>query len=86
MSQQRIPNTDSIEELARFWDSHDLTDFENQLEEVGEPAFLRGKPATVAVKLIPEDVRALKRIAKSEGVNEITLVGRWVHERLRKSS
>lgn len=59
---------------------------ENQLEEVGEPAFLRGKPATVAVKLSPEDVRTLKRIAKSEGVSEVTLLGRWVHERLRKSS
>ena len=41
VSPQRIPNTDSIEELARFWDSHDLTDFENQMEEVSEPVFLR---------------------------------------------
>jgi hypothetical protein len=33
----KLPQTDSIEELARFWDSHDLTDFEDQLEEVTEP-------------------------------------------------
>jgi len=36
--------TDSIEELARFWDSHDLTDFAADLEEVAEPVFER-RPA-----------------------------------------
>ena len=38
MSSRKIPQSDSIEELARFWDTHDLTDFEDQLEEVTEPA------------------------------------------------
>jgi hypothetical protein len=28
---------------ARFWDSHDLTDFERDLEEVTEPVFVRTK-------------------------------------------
>ena len=43
MKYQGIPNTDSIEELAQFWDNHDLTDFEGQLEEVRRPVFRRGK-------------------------------------------
>jgi hypothetical protein len=37
----RLPTTDSIEELASFWDTHDLTDFEDQLEVVAEPVFAR---------------------------------------------
>jgi hypothetical protein len=37
----RLPKTDSIEDLARFWDTHDLTDFQNQLEVVDEPIFVR---------------------------------------------
>ena len=37
----KIPETDSIQELASFWDTHDLTDFEDQLEEVTEPVFER---------------------------------------------
>ena len=36
MKRTNIPQTDSIQELARFWDTHDLTDFEDELEEVGE--------------------------------------------------
>ena len=39
MQIQDLPKTDSIEELARFWDSHDLTQSEGNLEEVTEPAF-----------------------------------------------
>ena len=39
MNDSEIPNTESIKELAEFWDTHDLTDFEDQLEEVKEPVF-----------------------------------------------
>ena len=28
-----IPRTDSIQELAAFWQRHDVTDFEDELEE-----------------------------------------------------
>ena len=34
-----LPKTDSILELARFWDTRDLTDFENELEEITERVF-----------------------------------------------
>jgi hypothetical protein len=37
----KIPDTDSIRELAEFWDTHDVTDFDDQLEEVAEPVFVR---------------------------------------------
>ena len=83
MRSQRIPDTDSIDELARFWDSHDLADFENQLEEINAPVFVRRKEATFAIALTPEEVRALRKIARSQGVKEPTLVREWVRERLR---
>ena len=34
MKKQTLPQIDSIEELAHFWDTHDLTAFEDELEEV----------------------------------------------------
>jgi hypothetical protein len=39
MKRNRIPVTDSIRALADFWDQHDLTEFEVELEEVPEPVF-----------------------------------------------
>lgn len=61
MKKLRIPQTDSIHELARFWDEHDLTDFEDQLEEVTEPVFER----QTVVKIPLLDPRRLKRLRNS---------------------
>ena len=44
MSTSKIPHTDSIEELARFWDHHDLTDFEAELEEVPAETVFERRP------------------------------------------
>jgi len=41
MKTKTLPRTDSIQELARFWETHDLTDFEDELEEVAGPVFGR---------------------------------------------
>lgn len=44
----RLPATDSVRELASFWDTHDLTDFDNQLEVVAEPVFERKREPRAA--------------------------------------
>ena len=86
MKYQGIPNTDSIEELAQFWDNHDLTDFEGQLEEVRRPVFRRGRESRVAIALTPKEAQDLKRLAESEGTQESELVRNWVRQKLRESS
>lgn len=47
MSTIQIPQTDSIAELAEFWDSHSVADFDDQLEEVTEPVFDRESLTTI---------------------------------------
>ncbi|MBN1509191.1 MAG: hypothetical protein JW955_20265 [Sedimentisphaerales bacterium] len=81
----KIPQIDSIEELAKFWDTHDITDFEDELEEVEEPVFDRGTQAVMRIRLLPEQAEALKRIARSRGMDEADLVKEWVSEKLRAS-
>ena len=49
MKPQKLPQTDSIQELAHFWGTHDLADFEEELEEVAEPVFERS--TTIATPL-----------------------------------
>jgi hypothetical protein len=44
LNMNKIPKTDSIEELAKFWDTHDLTEFEDEMEEVQEPISDKGPP------------------------------------------
>jgi hypothetical protein len=87
MRKRKLPNTDSVEELARFWDTHDVTDFEDELEEVTEPVFackgVRAKGASLSIVLPPADVRRLKGIARSMGVRETTVLRQWIVEKLR---
>ena len=81
MSSPNLPKTDSIQELARFWDTHDVTDFEAELEEVGEPVFDR--QTVVQVPLTCQDAEAVQDIAKQKGLAAAELIRQWVHEKVR---
>jgi predicted DNA binding CopG/RHH family protein len=82
MSRAKIPKTDSIEELANFWDTHDLTDFENQLEEVSEPPSTR--KTIIEISLPSKDANAAKKIAKRKGVDFDELIRQWIFEKIHK--
>ena len=81
MNIKTIPQTDSIQELAQFWDTRDLTDFEAQLEEVIEPVFDR--EALVQISLRSQEVEAVKKVARSRGINYTDLIREWVLEKVR---
>ena len=70
MKTMRLPKTDSIEELARFWDDHDVTDFEDELEEVTEPVFRRADETTLQINLPKQDLEQLRRIADQIGIDQ----------------
>ena len=76
----KIPRTDSIQELATFWQRHDLTDFEDELEEVPDPVFQRTH--VVGVPLTGDEHKAVKEAAASRGIDEAALIREWIKERL----
>ena len=80
MIQKQIPNTDSIKELARFWDENDITNFEDLLEEVNEPIFAKGKD--IKVHLLQEEFESLEKLARQKGLKHNDLIREWVLEKL----
>ena len=86
LEKRGLPLIDSIEGLARFWDTHDLTDFAGDLEEVTRPVFVRAKGRVVTVSLKANEAQRLKRIASSKGVKDSTLLRQWIVERLNEVS
>jgi predicted DNA binding CopG/RHH family protein len=80
MNTQRLPQTDSIQELARFWDTHDLTDFEDELEEVSEPIFERA--TVITLHLQSHEAEAIREMAKSKGLADAELIREWVLEKI----
>ena len=80
MNSQRLPQTDSIQELANFWDTHDVTEFEDELEEVHEPVFERD--TDIRVRLETGDAQAVREMARSRGIEDAELIRQWVLERI----
>jgi hypothetical protein len=80
MKKSKLPKTDSIEKLAEFWDTHDLTDFEDEMEEVSEPVFVRG--TAVKVPLESREAEAVEQLAQAKGISREQLVREWVLEKL----
>ena len=80
MSTPTIPKTDSIEELAQFWSCHDVTEFEDQLEEVSEPVFER--ETVVKIPLPLKEAETIKELAESKGLHDVDLVRQWILERV----
>lgn len=80
MNTNNLPQSDSIQELAQFWDTHDLTDFEGDLEKVTEAVFDR--ETTVMIHLSSEDAVVVNEIAKAKGLNDAELIREWVVEKV----
>ena len=76
----KLPATDSIQELATFWQQHDVTDFEDELEEVAEPMFQRAH--VVGVALTQAEHQAIRDVAVGRGLDEAALIHEWVKEKL----
>ena len=78
LNSKKILQTDSIQELTNFWDTHDITDFENELEEVSEPVF----DNSVSVQLESKELEIIETLAKSCGISSENLIREWVVERI----
>ncbi len=82
MKKSKLPKTDSIQQLAKFWDTHDLTDFEEELVEVAEPVFVRGR--AIKVHLESPEAEAVQQMAQAKGVSQEELIHAWVLEKLAR--
>jgi hypothetical protein len=78
----RIPDFQTVEEETEFWDTHDITDFLDELRPV-RVRFSPNLSTGMTVRLDPAEREALGRIAAEQGAGPSTLVRMWIKERLR---
>jgi hypothetical protein len=83
MKSEHIPKTDSIQELAQFWDTHDLTDFENELEEVIDD--VSDNETSFTFNLHRNEAEVVVQIAQSKGFQPSQLIQIWVAEKIRST-
>lgn len=78
-----IPEFASREEEAAFWDSHDFSEFEDELTPV-KVRFAKRLSQGVAVRFDEETLEALRIQARRKGIGPTTLIRMWVIERLQE--
>ena len=78
-----ISQSQSIAEMATFWDEHDATEFEDQTNEVDIIFDLAVRRHYVAID--PTLLQKLQQTAVARGLNTESLVNLWLQERLLSS-
>lgn len=79
----RIPEFQSLEEEAEFWDTHDITDYLDEMRPV-KVRYVPNLSAGMTVRLDPADREALGRISAERGIGPSTLARMWIKERLNE--
>ena len=80
---RRIPKFRSLEEERKFWDTHSITDFLDELKPV-KVAFIRPKKKLISLRLEAPQIESLKAIASHKGLGYLSLIRYWITERLSK--
>jgi hypothetical protein len=79
----RIPEFASREEEAEFWDTLDLTDFEDEFKPV-QVKVAEKLGAHITIDLDHEAWHKLLSAARQKGVSPIALARTWIMERLEE--
>jgi hypothetical protein len=78
-----IPEFDTLEEIANFWDTHSTADDDDLTQEVYFAVTLPDERQPV--RLLPELGRQLAAWANRQGVSLETVVNVWLTEKLSEA-
>ena len=79
-----ISQSRTLEEMAEFWDTYSLADFEDHTYEVEMTFDSSVRRSFVGIE--PELMDELRRIAKKRQVSTQTLVNVWLQRRVDQAS
>lgn len=72
-------------EIAKFWESHDASEFWPEMKEEKEFKDKRPKK-TISMRFDIETLDQLRQIADAKGLGYQTLIRMWVKEKLKKEA
>lgn len=79
-----IPPFKTLEEEARFWDTHSAVDEINKGTTVG--FHQANKTQTITIRFEPKKLQSLREKADKMGVGPTTLARMWIMEKLSHSA
>lgn len=80
----RIPKFKTYEEEAKWWETHNLVDYQDEFRTV-KVRFAKNLSEGIHVRLDSNTLEKLRREANQKGIGPTTLVRMWVMEQLRSA-
>ena len=78
-----IPEFETLDDIAEFWDKHSTADYEDLTHEVQFDVRLRKRAEEArTITLLPELSETLQALASARGVSLETLVNVWLTEKV----
>ena len=81
----RIPEFATRQEEAEFWDTHDFTDYWDELEPV-EVKFSDDLSSCITIPLDSNSLTEVFNLADKKGVSPASLIRSWILERLNRAN
>ena len=78
----RIPDFKSRQEMAQWWDTHDLADYQDEFKTV-EAKFAKNLSEGITIRLDPKTLNKLRSQAHKKGIGPTTLARMWIKENLQ---
>src|ERR1700694_1530509 len=82
-NKSRIPNFATREEEAKFWDTHDISDYWDEMKPV-RVRFAKQLSEGITIRLDPQTLSELRSLASERGIGPTTLARMWILEHLRR--
>ena len=85
IEKSRIPEFANFQEEAEFWDTHDLSDYWDELKPV-KVKFAKNLSEGITIRLDAKTLEELREQAHSKGIGPTTLARMWILERLHSKT
>lgn len=82
-TKKTIPEFKNRQEEARFFDTHDMADYQDEFTTV-RARFAKNLSEGITIRLDPETLSKLRSKAKEKGIGPTTLARMWVLEHLSR--
>ena len=80
---KKIPKFKTDKEAAEFWETHSFEDYYKDTKEA-EIRFIKKPKRTIAIRLDPNDIKSVEKIAELKGLSYTSLLRMWIKEHLSK--
>jgi len=78
----RIPAFKNRQEMAEWFDTHDLADYQDEFKTV-QVRFAKNLSAGLNIRLDQDSLKQLRAVAHEKGIGPTTLARMWIKEHLK---